>query len=72
MYKVFMIIMVPAIVIGWVVYWLRERKLDAEEEQNPKKNVSVKLEKTRSEVSDWAQQMADFKKPTGPGQKPEQ
>ncbi len=72
MYKIFMIIMVPAIIIGWVVYWLRERKLDAEEEQNPKKNISVKLEKTRGEVSDWAQQMADFKKPPGPSQKSEQ
>ena len=68
-YKIFMYIMVPVLIIGWVLYWLREKKLDAEEKLNPKKNISKTLKKSRNEVSDWAQQMANFKKPPGPGQK---
>ena len=61
-YKIFMLITVPAVVIGWIVYWLRERKLD-EEEKNQPKQVSKRLTQTKSEVSDWAQKMAGFKPP---------
>lgn len=61
-YKIFMLITVPAVVIGWIVYWLRERKLD-EEEKNQPKQVSKRLTQTKSEVSDWAQKMAAFTPP---------
>ena len=71
-YKIFMLIMIPDLAIGWLLYWLRERKLDAEEAENPHKTTSETLKKTRTEVSTWAQQMADFKKPPGPGQRDDQ
>jgi hypothetical protein len=64
-----MYIMIPALGLGWLLYWLRERKLDAEEKQNPKKNISKTLTKSQNELSDWAQQMANLKKPPGPSQK---
>ena len=62
-YKVFMLIAVPALAIGWLVYWLRERKF-AEEEKNQPKKVSQRLTQSKSEVSNWAQKMAEFKPPT--------
>lgn len=62
LYKIFMLIAVPALAIGWIVYWLRERKF-AEEEKNQPKKESQRLTKSKSEVSDWAQKMADFKPP---------
>lgn len=62
MYKIFMLIAIPAVIIGWVAYWLWMRKIIEEEKKQPKK-VSQRLTKTKSEISDWAQQMANFKKP---------
>ena len=61
MYKIFMLIAIPVLLIGWVAYWLWTQKLDKEEKQMPKE--SKRLTKTKSEVSEWAQKMADFKKP---------
>lgn len=61
-YKIFMLITIPALAIGWIVYWLRERKLD-ELEKNQPKQVSKRLTQTKSEVSDWAQKMAQYKPP---------
>ena len=61
MYKIFMLIAIPVLLIGWVAYWLWTQKLDKEEKQMPKE--SRRLTKTKSEVSEWAQKMADFKKP---------
>ncbi len=72
LYKIFMFVMIPALAIGWLLYWLRERKLDAEEAKNPHETTSETLKKSRTEVSTWAQQMADFKKPAGPSQREEQ
>ena len=57
-----MLIAIPAVIIGWVAYWLWMRKIIEEEKKQPKK-VSQRLSKTKSEISDWAQQMANFKKP---------
>ena len=62
MYKIFMLITIPALIIGWVVYWLWMRKVIEEEKNQPKKQ-SQRLTKTKSEISDWAQKMANFKKP---------
>jgi hypothetical protein len=39
------------------------RKIIEEEKKQPKKKDSQRLTKTKSEISDWAQQMANFKKP---------
>ena len=61
-YAIFMILAVSALAIGWVAYWLWERKM-AEEEKNQPKQVSKRLTQTKSEVSDWAQKMAQFKPP---------
>ena len=61
-YKIFMLITVPALAIGWIAYWWWMRKI-AEEEKNQPRQVSQRLSQTKSEVSDWAQKMADFKLP---------
>ena len=63
LYKIFMLIAVPALVIGWIVYWLRERKI-AEEEKNQPRKESQRLTKSKSQVSDWAQKMAEYKPPS--------
>jgi hypothetical protein len=61
MYKIFMLIAIPALLIGWIAYWLWMRKITEEEKKQPKE--SQRLTKTKGEISDWAQKMADFKKP---------
>jgi hypothetical protein len=52
------------IVVGgcWIAYFLWDRKQRLEEERQPKPQ-SEKLQKTKSEVSDWAKKMAEFKSP---------
>ena len=70
-FKIFMGVSIPALAIGWLAYWLWQRKLDKEEAQTPKEEKSSeRLKQTRNEVSDWAKQMANFKKPTGPSNAP--
>ncbi|MHC4116661.1 MAG: hypothetical protein ACYSWO_04045 [Planctomycetota bacterium] len=61
-YKIFMLIMVPALAIGWIAYWWWMRKIE-EEEKNQPKQVSKRLTKSKTEVSDWAKKMAEFKPP---------
>ena len=62
MYKIFMLIAIPALAIGWIAYALWERKMREEEEKRPKPE-SQRLTKTKSEVSDWAKKMAAYKPP---------
>ena len=62
MYKIFMLIAIPALAIGWIAYALWERKMREEEKKQPKPE-SQRLTKTKSEVSDWAQKMAAYKPP---------
>ena len=62
MYKIFMLIAVPALIIGWIAYAYWIRKVCEEEKKQPKQE-SKRLKKTKSEVADWAQKMAQFKKP---------
>ncbi len=57
-----MLIAIPALIIGWIAYWLWMRKIIEEEKKQPKKQ-SQRLTKTKSEISEWAQKMANFKKP---------
>lgn len=54
--------MIPALVIGWIGYWLWNRKM-IEEEKNRPKQVSKRLKQTRTEVTDWAKKMAQFESP---------
>lgn len=61
-YKIFMLITIPAIAIGWIVYAIWMKKVIEEEKKQPKPQ-SERLKKTKSEISDWAKQMAEFKKP---------
>ncbi len=63
MYKIFMLITLPILAIGWIAYAIWMRKI-REEEKNQPRQVSKRLQQTRSEVSDWAQMLKDFKKPT--------
>ncbi len=62
MYTVFMLIAVPALAIAWIGYalWLRKVR---EEEKNRPKPQSQRLVKTKTEVADWAQKMAQYKPP---------
>jgi len=62
MYKLFMLIALPILAVGWIIYALWERKMRAEEKKRPKQ-VSQHLHKTRSEVSDWAKKMTEFQPP---------
>ncbi len=63
MYKVFMIIAVSLLAIAWIAYAIWEHKVREEEKKQPKP-VSQRLQKTRSEVADWAKKMAQFEPPT--------
>ncbi len=58
-----MLIAVSALTIGWIAYYLWERKMRAEEAKQPKAE-SQRLKQTRSEVTDYAQKLKNFKKPT--------
>lgn len=72
-YKIFMIIALPALAIGWFIYWRWDRKM-AEIEKSRPKPVSKRLEKTRTEVTDWAKKMSEFQPPkrkTNSDQQPE-
>ena len=62
MYKIFMLIALPALAIGWIAYVMWERKMREEEKKQPKPE-SKRLTKTKSEISDWAQKMAAYKPP---------
>lgn len=61
-YKVFMFVAIPALIIGWIAYYLWMRKV-IEEEKNRPKPQSKRLVKTKTEISDWAQKMAAYKPP---------
>ena len=62
LYKVFMLVAVPALAIGWIAYAWWIRKVQEEEKSQPKPQ-SQRLVKTKTEVADWAQKMAQYKPP---------
>jgi len=62
LYKIFMLISIPVVIIGWIIYWKWTKKIE-EEAKNRPKPVSKRLTQTRSEVSDWAKKMANFDSP---------
>jgi len=61
-YAIVMIIGVIVVVGGWLAYFIWDYKQRQEEAKQPKPQ-SAKLQKTRSEVSDWAKKIAEFKSP---------
>ena len=63
MYNIFMLITLPILAIGWIAYAIWIRKIQEEEKKRPRQ-VSKRLQQTRSEVADFAQKLKDFKKPT--------
>jgi predicted negative regulator of RcsB-dependent stress response len=65
MYKIFMIVGVIVVAAGWIAYAIWDYKMRQEEKKNPPKH-SERLEKTQSEISDWAKKMAAFKSPAPP------
>ncbi len=65
MYKIFMLIAVPTLILAWIAYFLWQRHLDKLESQQPKQ-VSPKLQKARSELAEWAQRMAEYRPPKPP------
>ncbi len=62
MYKIFMIVGLTVVAVGWAAYFLWDYKMRKEEAKQPKKR-SERLQKTHSEVSDWAKKMAKFQSP---------
>ena len=62
MYKIFMIVGVVVVAGGWLAYALWDYKLRRDERKQPPQRAE-RLTKTQSEISDWAKQMAEFKKP---------
>ncbi|MEN6427367.1 MAG: hypothetical protein ABFE13_18590 [Phycisphaerales bacterium] len=64
-YGWFMIVGIVVVGGGWIAYWIWDRKMQKEEAKEPPRK-SERLEKTKSEVSDWAKKMAEFKSPVPP------
>ena len=62
MYKIFMIVGISVLVVGWLAYGIWIHKVRKEEKSRPKP-VSQRLSKTRTEVSDWAKKMATMESP---------
>jgi hypothetical protein len=56
-----MLIAIPALIIGWAAYAIWMHKVHKEERDVPQE--SERLSQTKSEISDWAKKMSDFKKP---------
>jgi len=65
MFKIIMLIAVGILAVAWIIYGIYEWKLRTEEKKHPRR-VSDRLQKTRSELADWAQKMAKFEKTTHP------
>jgi Flp pilus assembly protein TadB len=57
-----MLIALPVLAIAWIAYALWMRKVRKEEEQQGRP-TSQRLQKTKSEVADWAKKMAEFESP---------
>ena len=61
-YAIIMIIAVIGVGAGWIAYFLWDRKMRQEEEKQPKPQ-SQRVQKTKSDLSDWAKKMAEYKGP---------
>jgi heme/copper-type cytochrome/quinol oxidase subunit 2 len=67
-YKLFMIVGIIVVVVGWAAYFLWDYKQRKEEEKQPKPQTP-RTQKAKTELSDWAKKMAEFK---GPPKRPTQ
>ena len=61
-YAIIMIIAVIGVGAGWIAYFLWDRKMRQEEEKQPKPQ-SQRVQKTKSDLSDWAKKRAEYKGP---------
>jgi hypothetical protein len=68
-YKVFMIVGVIVVAAGWIAYAIWDYRMRQEEKKQPPPK-SERLQKTHSELSDWAKKMAEFKSPAPPKKDP--
>jgi len=62
MFTIVMIIAVVALAIAWAIYGIYDYKMRQEEKKQPKQ-ASERLQKTRSEVADYAKKLAEYKPP---------
>lgn len=62
MYQIFLLIAVPGLAIAWIAYAIWIRKVRKEEEKRPRVQ-SKRLQKTKSEMADWAEKMAKYERP---------
>lgn len=62
MFKIVMLIAVAGLAIAWVIYGIYDYRLRQKEKNQPRQ-VSEHLQKTRSEVVDWAKKLAEYKPP---------
>lgn len=62
-YKIFMLIALSLLAIGWIAYAIWMHKV-REEEKKAGKPISQHLQKTKSEIADWAEKMTKFQPPT--------
>jgi uncharacterized membrane protein YciS (DUF1049 family) len=62
MFTIIMIVAVVGLAIAWAIYGYYEYKARQEEKKQPKQ-VSERLQKSRSEVVDWARKLAEYKPP---------
>jgi predicted negative regulator of RcsB-dependent stress response len=67
-YAIFMIVGLIVVIGGWTAYFIWDRKQRKEEASQPKPQ-SAQLTKAKTEMSDWAKKMAEFK---GPPKRPSQ
>ena len=63
MFKIVMIIAIIILALGWIAYGIWTLKIRAEE-KNKSKSTSKHLQQARDSVSDYAEKLKDFKKPT--------
>ena len=61
-YKLFMLITVPVLAVAWLGYWLWNRRLTKLEKSQPRQK-SERLQKTNSELDDWAQKIKESESP---------
>jgi heme/copper-type cytochrome/quinol oxidase subunit 2 len=61
-YAIFMIVGVIVVAGGWIAYFIWDYKQRQEETRQPKPQTE-RLQKTKTELSDWAKKMAEFKGP---------
>jgi len=62
MFKIVMIIAVVVLAVAWAIYGIYDYKMRQEEKKQPKQS-SERLQKTRSEVADYAKKLAEYKPP---------